>query len=252
MNIARFEYRDKVGYGVIKNDCMLPVVNSIFDDEIQHKQEERIDLKEIRLLAPTLPSKIVCVGLNYRDHAKELSMDAPDEPIIFLKPPTTIIGPGDDIVYPAISERVDYEAELGVIIRKTAKDISKDSIGEYILGYTCLNDITARDLQKKDGQWTRAKSFDTFCPIGPYITTEIEPDNLKIELSVNGETMQSSSTKEMIFDVDYIVSFISNIMTLFPGDIIATGTPKGVGPLARGDSVQIDIENIGSLVNKII
>lgn len=197
------------------------------------------------------PSKIICVGLNYKDHAKELNMPLPDEPILFMKPVTALIGPEEDIIYPEMSERVDYEAELAIVIGKKAKDVSKEDALEYIGGFTCLNDVTARDLQKKDGQWTRAKSFDTFCPVGPKVVKDIDPNNVKIQSFLNGELKQDLNTSNLIFDVEEIVSFISKIMTLNPGDIIATGTPPGIGPMKKGDKIEVKIEGIGTLRNYV-
>lgn len=197
------------------------------------------------------PTKIVCVGTNYGDHAKELNMKIPEEPLIFLKPPSSIIYDLQEIVYPRGVARLDYEAELAVVIKEMAKDISEEDVSKYILGYTCLNDVTARDLQKKDGQWTRSKSFDTFCPIGPVIETEIDAADVKVESYLNGELKQSSNTHHLIFTVSRLVSFISGIMTLLPGDIISTGTPHGVGPMQPGDTIEIRIEKIGSLKNKV-
>ncbi|MFH0948289.1 MAG: fumarylacetoacetate hydrolase family protein [Elusimicrobiota bacterium] len=202
------------------------------------------------------PSKIICVGLNYIDHAKELGMNSlrrTDEPIIFLKPPSAIIFNNEKIKYPNSSKQVDYEAELAIVIGKKCKNVSEKDAKKYILGYTCLNDVTARDLQKKDGQWTRAKSFDTFCPLGPHIISGIaNPNNLKIELYLNGELKQSSNTKNLIFKVEKLVSFISKIMTLEKYDVIATGTPVGVGPVQIGDKIEVKIEKIGTLTNWII
>ncbi len=198
------------------------------------------------------PSKIVCVGLNYIDHAKELNMRIPDEPIIFLKPPSAVIFNNQKIVYPNISKQVDYEAELAVVIGKKCKNVSEKNSKKYILGYACLNDVTARDLQKKDEQWTRAKSFDTFCPLGPHIVSGINPDNLKIELFLNGKLKQSSNTKNLIFKVEKLVSFISKIMTLEKYDVIATGTPVGVGPVKIGDKIEVKIEKIGTLTNFVV
>ncbi|MFH2027782.1 MAG: fumarylacetoacetate hydrolase family protein [Nanoarchaeota archaeon] len=195
------------------------------------------------------PTKIVCVGLNYHCHAKELDMATPRHPIIFLKPLTALIGPNDNILYPKMSKRVDYEAELAVIIKKKAKNIKESQAKRYIEGYTCLNDITARDLQKLDGQWTRAKSFDTFCAVGPVITKDINPNNVKIQSLLNGKVKQDSNTSEFIFKVEQIVSFISQVMTLNPGDIIATGTPKGIGPMKKGDTIEVKIKGIGTLTN---
>ncbi|MEW6447187.1 MAG: fumarylacetoacetate hydrolase family protein [Bacillota bacterium] len=209
-------------------------------------------LKDLKVLAPCTPGKIVCVGLNYRDHAKELGYALPDEPVLFIKPPTAVIGPDESIIYPSVSRQVDYEAELAVVIGKTAKRVRAGQAADYILGYTCGNDVTARDLQKKDGQWTRAKSFDTFCPLGPYIVTDLDPRNCEISLYVNGERKQHSTTSELIFDVYYLVSFISYIMTLHRGDIILTGTPSGVGPLKPGDEVVVEVEGIGRLKNRVV
>lgn len=199
-----------------------------------------------------MPSKIIAVGLNYIDHARELRMDIPKEPLIFIKPPTTVIGHLENIVYPPSVTRLDYEAELAVVIKKKAKDVPVGKAKEYILGYTCLNDVTARNLQAKDGQWTRAKSFDTFCPVGPHVVTDTDPADLKIELFLNNELKQSSSTKNQIFGPEYLLSFISKVCTLQPGDIIATGTPAGVGPMTTGDSVEVRIETIGSLKNRVV
>jgi 2-keto-4-pentenoate hydratase/2-oxohepta-3-ene-1,7-dioic acid hydratase in catechol pathway len=206
---------------------------------------------QIHLLPPCTPSKIVAVGLNYRDHAKELHLPVPDTPIVFLKPPTAVIGPGDAILYPAASSQVDYEAELGVVMKDRVRNISPADARDHILGYTCANDVTARDLQKKDGQWTRAKSFDTFCPVGPWIETDLNPDDLLIESYLNGERRQSSRTSQFIFTVDHLVSFVSGIMTLEPGDLIITGTPAGIGPMKPGDEIEVRIEGIGSLKNTV-
>uniref|UniRef100_A9A8F0 5-oxopent-3-ene-1,2,5-tricarboxylate decarboxylase n=1 Tax=Methanococcus maripaludis (strain C6 / ATCC BAA-1332) TaxID=444158 RepID=A9A8F0_METM6 len=195
------------------------------------------------------PSKIVCAGLNYKDHAEELKMKLPEEPVIFLKPASSIIFNEETIKIPKASERVDYEAELAIVIGKTCKSIKKEDAKNYMKGFTILNDVTARDLQEKDGQWTRAKSFDTFCPIGPKIVSEIDANNLKIQLRVNGKIKQDSNTNNMIFGVEELVEFVSSIMTLYPDDIISTGTPPGVGKLEKGDIVEIEIENIGILKN---
>ncbi|MBW2989322.1 fumarylacetoacetate hydrolase family protein [Candidatus Woesearchaeota archaeon] len=198
------------------------------------------------------PTKIVCVGLNYHCHAKELGMNTPRHPIIFLKPTTSLIGNSQDIIYPSISKRVDYEAELALVIGKKGKNIPVSRAMSYIKGFTCLNDVTARDLQKLDGQWTRAKSFDTFCPVGPKLTKSIDPNNVKIQSFLNGELKQDSCTSEFIFKVEEVVSFISKVMTLYQGDIISTGTPKGIGPMKKGDRIEVRIEGIGSLVNRVV
>jgi 2-keto-4-pentenoate hydratase/2-oxohepta-3-ene-1,7-dioic acid hydratase in catechol pathway len=197
------------------------------------------------------PTKIIAIGLNYLDHAKELKMDIPDHPLIFMKPSTTIIGSGDAIIFPPQTKELNYEGELAVIIKEKVKNVSKDEARRFIAGYTCANDVTARDLQRIDGQWTRAKSFDTFCPLGPRIVSDINPKNLPIITRVNGSVKQSSNTKNMIFDVFELVSFISEIMMLLPGDVIITGTPPGVGAIKVGDVVEVEIEGIGVLKNTV-
>lgn len=197
------------------------------------------------------PTKIVCVGLNYHCHAKELGMNTPHHPILFMKPLTSLIGPEDNIIYPKMSKRVDYEAELAIIIKDKIKNIKQSEAMKHIEGFTCLNDVTARDLQKLDKQWTRAKSFDTFCPVGPKIVKDINPNNVKIQSFLNNELKQDSNTSNFIFKVEEIVSFISQVMTLNPGDIIATGTPKGIGPMKKGDKIEIKIEGIGTLRNYV-
>jgi len=199
------------------------------------------------------PSKIICVGLNYRDHAEELKMPLPASPIIFLKPPTAVIGDGEDIVYPDwMTKNLHYEAELAIVIGRKAHRISEKDAEKYIEGYTCGNDVTARDLQNLDGQWTRSKSFDTFCPLGPRVVKDLNPNKLDIQLLLNGEIKQSSNTGQMIFKPAHLVSFISQIMTLLPGDVILTGTPPGVGPMRKRDTVVVEIEGIGRLTNKIV
>ncbi len=204
------------------------------------------------LLPPCSPSKVVAVGLNYRDHAREMGLAIPDEPVIFLKPPTTVIGPGAAVPYPSTSQRVDYEAELGVVVKDRIRGIGPREAADHILGYTCANDITARDLQKKDVQWTRAKSFDGFCPAGPWIETDVDPGDLRIQSYLNGELRQSSRTSQLIFPVHELVSFISGVMTLEPGDLIITGTPAGIGPMKPVDEIEVRIEGIGSLKNNVI
>ena len=198
------------------------------------------------------PSKIIAIGLNYYDHAKELNMPIPDHPIMFIKPSTSFIKDGQSIIYPPQSKNVHYEGELAVVIKDKIRNISREEAAKHIKGYTCANDVTARDLQNIDGQWTRAKSFDTFCPLGPKIVKKIDPKNLIIQTRVNGTIKQNSNTKNMIFNVYELVSFVSSVMTLFPGDVIITGTPPGVGPLKVGDTVEIEIEGIGILSNKVV
>ena len=198
------------------------------------------------------PSKIICVGLNYAAHAQEFKEKAPAQPILFMKPPSALIFNNAVIIYPAMTQELHYEAELAVVIKDKIKNISESEARKHILGFACGNDVTARDLQRRDGQWTRAKSFDTFCPIGPEIVSEIDPDNLDIKLYLNGELKQSSNTSKMIFKVNYLVAFISQVMTLMPEDIILTGTPSGVGPMEAGDVVEVEIQGIGKLTNKVV
>lgn len=212
---------------------------------------EVLSLEDVTLLPPCQPSKIVCVGLNYVKHAQELKMPLPDEPILFLKPPSAILAPGGQIVYPPSSIQVDYEGELAIVIGKRCRNVSADEAEKYILGYTCFNDVTARDLQRKDGQWTRAKSFDTFAPFGPWIS-KIDPSDADIKTRVNGKLVQDSNTSDLIFSIPRLVQFISAVMTLEPGDVIATGTPPGVGQLQKGDLVEVEIEGIGVLKNSVV
>ena len=235
-------------YGLWREDHVRAIIASPFEGMIV-ATSETYPMEEVRILPPCIPSKIVAVGLNYRDHAEELGMTLPEEPLLFLKPPSSIIGPDEEIALPDMSSRVDYEAELGVVIGQKARNVAPEDASKYILGYICLNDVTARDLQEKDVQYTRAKSFDNFCPIGPWIKTELDPSDLEIQCILNGEVRQHSRTSEFIHPVPQLVSFISSIMTLEPGDIIATGTPKGVGPMKPGDEVVVKIEGLGELRN---
>ncbi len=235
---------------VIELSCSsLEAINSKNIDKF--KKGVNCKIEDIKVRPPVSPSKIVCVGLNYRDHAAELNMDLPEEPILFIKPSTAVAGHLYNIIYPSSSHQVDYEGELGIVLSKEAKNVKSEDAANYIGGYTALNDVTARDLQRKDGQWTRAKSFDTFCPFGPCIETNLDPMNQNISLKLNGEIKQKSNTKNMIFNVYELVEFISNIMTLNPGDVIATGTPPGVGPMNIGDTVEVEIEGIGTVKNFI-
>jgi 2-keto-4-pentenoate hydratase/2-oxohepta-3-ene-1,7-dioic acid hydratase in catechol pathway len=212
---------------------------------------ESLELSAVSLCAPVEPSKIVCIGLNYQAHvAASFSAEkAPEYPLIFLKPPSSIVGPEESIVHPAQSERVDYEAELGVVIGKTARNVSVEDAEKHIFGFTCVNDVTARDLQKKDGQWSRAKGFDTFCPVGPWIVTELNWRDVLVEGILNGTVMQTGRTSQMIFNISYLISYISSVMTLLPGDLISTGTPSGIAPMKSGDRIEVRVEGIGSLTN---
>ncbi|BAI61623.1 fumarylacetoacetate hydrolase family protein [Methanocella paludicola SANAE] len=209
-------------------------------------------LEDLKVLPPCTPTKIVCVGCNYVEHAKELNERIPEEPILFLKPPSSLLASGDGIVYPKQSQRVDYEAELAVVIGRRTRHVKADKAKSHIMGYTCFNDVTARDLQRKDIQWTRAKSFDTFSPVGPFIATDVDPLSIGIKSRLNGKIMQDSNTGDMIFNVYKLVEFISGVMTLEAGDVIATGTPPGVGPMKPGDVVEVEIESIGTLKNKVV
>jgi len=210
-----------------------------------------LNLADVKILAPVIPSKIVCVGKNYADHAKEMGGDVPAEPVIFLKPNTTVIGDGDFIVLPPQSSNVHHEAELAIVIGALAKNVEVDRADEVIFGYTCANDVTARDLQNSDLQWTRSKSFDTFCPLGPWIETELDPENLAISCQLNGETKQDGNTGDLVRSAREMVSWISHMMTLLPGDVILTGTPAGVSQIVAGDSVTVTIEDIGTLTNSV-
>lgn len=248
--ILRFSYEGKVRYGLLSGKRLRLYQGSPFAGGKPGK--ETAPLEKVRLLAPCRPSKVVAIGLNYKAHAKEVKKALPKEPMMFMKPSSSVIGPGQTVVRPAISERVDHESELGVVIGKKCRLVSPQEAGDYILGYTCLNDVTARDLQARDGQYTRAKGFDTFCPIGPIITSEIDPNKVRVRALVNNKVRQSTLTSDMIFDVFELVSFVSQVMTLAPGDLIATGTPSGIGPLESGDTVTIEIKGIGRLSNPVL
>ncbi|MEJ5284264.1 MAG: fumarylacetoacetate hydrolase family protein [Brevinematia bacterium] len=249
MRLGRFYFSEKneFFYGIVDKEKVYKIESFASKEYI-----EEYDLDVLEILPPSLPTKIVAIGLNYRDHAEEMKMHLPDEPLIFLKPSSSLLKHKGNIIYPSCSERVDYEAELAVVIKKIAKNITEREAKDYILGYTAFNDVTARDLQKKDGQWTRAKGFDTFSPVGPFIETELESSNLKIQTILNGEVKQDSNTSNMIFDVFYIVSYVSKIMTLFPGDIIATGTPARIGPMNKGDTVVVRIQGLSELENYVV
>jgi len=261
MSYCRFQQRNVSRYGLIENmrgDATITrtlsrVPHSFADFEQGDKAE--IPLSAVRLLAPVAPSKIVCVGRNYREHAKELNHPIPTEPLFFLKPPSSVIGAGDEIRRPnALSHRVDYEGELGVVIGKRCYRLGEnDDVRPYILGYTCVNDITARDLQEKDGQWTRAKGFDTFCPVGPVVAEGLDPwKGVRVQSHVNGQVRQDGTTVDFLFPLELLIQFISQVMTLESGDLIATGTPAGVGPLQPGDTVEVTVEGVGMLTNSVV
>jgi 2-keto-4-pentenoate hydratase/2-oxohepta-3-ene-1,7-dioic acid hydratase in catechol pathway len=241
-------------YGFVEGDAIFPISPAqLFANPAAPVAEgDSVPFAETRLLAPVEPSKIVCVGRNYRDHAAELGNPMPDEPLLFLKPPSSVIGHGESIELPPVSSRVEHEGELGVVIGRRARLLNdSENPLDYVLGYTCVNDVTARDLQRRDVQFTRAKSFDTFCPVGPYIVSGLDPLDLGVETRVNGETRQRGRTSAMAFPVSYLIRYISHIMTLEPGDLISTGTPSGVGPLADGDLVEVEVEHVGVLGNPV-
>ncbi|MEV4674703.1 MULTISPECIES: fumarylacetoacetate hydrolase family protein [Actinomadura] len=252
MRIARFSTDDGMSFGVVEENTVAAIAAHPFGEPTFTGQ--RLPLADVRLLAPILPSKIIAIGKNYADHVREMGGDAPPaEPVIFSKPSTAVIGPGEAITYPEkLSERVDHEGELAVVIGRMCREVPASRAAEVILGYTCANDVTARDLQQKDGQWTRAKGFDTFCPIGPWIETEADPADLAITTSVNGEVRQDARTSQLLHDVPALVEYVSQVMTLLPGDVILTGTPAGVGPMQIGDEVTVTIEGIGSLTNRVV
>ncbi|WP_163969637.1 fumarylacetoacetate hydrolase family protein [Oceanobacillus halotolerans] len=248
---VRFTKGDVTSYGVLNGDNIKKIQGDLFTGDYKIT-EETLQRKEVRLLAPCKPSKVICVGLNYKDHAKEVELPLPKAPLLFLKPPTSVVGPNNEVYYPEQSGQVDYEAELAIVIGKEAKNISEENANDYILGYTCANDVTARDIQFGDGQWTRGKSFDTFCPIGPGIVKEVDLENAKVELYVDGENKQRSTLDQLIFKVPHLVSYISQHMTLMPGDIILTGTPHGIGPVEKGSTMTVKVEGIGELANKLV
>jgi 2-keto-4-pentenoate hydratase/2-oxohepta-3-ene-1,7-dioic acid hydratase in catechol pathway len=250
MKIVRFAIGNRARYGILTEKS----VQAIKGKPFHHIKPaaEHYDLNKVRLLSPCLPSKVVALGLNYLSHAKEINAPLPPAPLIFLKPTTAVIGPEDNIIYPPSSKRVDYEGELGAVIGRRAWRVPREKVSDYVLGYTCFNDVTARDLQSLDGQWTRAKGFDTFAAIGPYIETQLDPANLKLQTYLNGKLKQEARTSDLIFLIPELVSFVSNVMTLLPGDIIATGTPSGIGPMLPGDTVEIRIESIGTLRNYVV
>jgi 2-keto-4-pentenoate hydratase/2-oxohepta-3-ene-1,7-dioic acid hydratase in catechol pathway len=266
VRIARFTTGEDPTYGVVSGDLDEfgqpaddstvielagdPLYAGISPTQQQHR------LVDVRLLAPVIPrSKIVAIGRNYAAHAAELGNDVPAEPLMFLKPNTSVVGPGDQIFYPPQTQRLDYEAELAVVIGRICRDVPPEQATDVIFGYTIANDVTARDLQKSDGQWTRAKGFDSFCPLGPWIETDLDPqtfaDGVSIQTHLNGDLMQDGSTKDLIFDIPTLIAHISSVMTLLPGDVILTGTPEGIGPMEVGDEVEVSIARLGALTNTV-
>ena len=264
MKYCRFQFNGQAQYGLVESVAgrdaivrllLTPPEEADGDlESLRTRRIEAIPLEEAALLPPVRPSKIVCIGRNYREHAAELGHDVPTEPLIFLKATSALLAPGGVVRRPKISQRVDYEGELGVVIGKTCHQPPPDAdIRQYILGYTCVNDVTARDLQNKDGQWSRAKGFDTFCPVGPLVTDEIDPwPGIGVETRVNGQVRQQGNTRDFIFALDVVIRHIAQAMTLFPGDLIPSGTPSGVGPVVAGDVMEISVEGVGTLRNSVM
>src|SRR5229473_4822257 len=251
MKIYRFVHEGRPAVGVAEGDFVARYDGVDAIHLGTHIDEEARAIASLRLLPPVTPSKIVAVGRNYAEHAKELGNEAPSEPIIFLKPPSALLPPNGTILRPPQSQRVDFEGELAIVIGKTARNVKRADWRSVVLGFTCANDVTARDLQKKDVQFTRGKSFDTFCPLGPCIETDLDPAALSLRTRVNGQIRQDGNTRDMVFDCAFIIEFITSVMTLQAGDVILTGTPAGVGPLASGDHVEVEIEGIGVLGNSV-
>jgi len=263
MKYCRFQLDGQAQYGLVESvagrDAIVRILLTPPEDadgdveELRTRGITAIPLEEAVLLPPVRPSKIVCIGRNYREHAAELGHDVPTEPLIFLKATSALLPPRGIVRRPKISARVDYEGELGIVIGKTCYQPPADSdIRQYILGYTCVNDVTARDLQNKDGQWSRAKGFDTFCPVGPVVTDEIDPwAGIGVETRVNGEVKQQGNTRDLIFTLDTVIRHIAQAMTLYPGDLIPSGTPSGVGPVVAGDKIDVSVEGIGTLTNTV-
>ena len=268
MKYCRFQFNGQIQYGLVESvggrDAIVRVLLTAPEEadgdmeSLRTRRIEAIALEQAALLPPVRPSKIVCVGRNYREHAAELGHDVPTEPLIFLKATSALLPPGGTVRRPKISQRVDHEGELGVVIGKTCYQPAADAdIRQYILGYTCVNDVTARDLQNKDGQWARAKGFDTFCPVGPVVTDEIDPGfgvgaGVGVQTRVNGQIKQDGNTRDFLFALDVVIRHIAQAMTLFPGDLIPTGTPAGVGPLVAGDVVEVTVAGVGTLRNTVV
>jgi 2-keto-4-pentenoate hydratase/2-oxohepta-3-ene-1,7-dioic acid hydratase in catechol pathway len=259
VRIARFSVDDEPKYGVVETDDPEGLVGTVavLDSDPLYRPVqftgEQLQLADVRLLAPVIPrSKVVCVGRNYLAHAEELGNEVPKEPLIFLKPNTSVIGPRDGIVYPEQTNDLHFEGELAIVIGRICRDLPKERVQEVIFGYTIANDVTARDLQKTDGQWARAKGYDTFCPLGPWISTELDVSDVQVTTTLNGEEKQNGRTSQFIFDIPEVLAYITSFTTLLPGDVVLTGTPAGVGPMLPGDEVAISIEGLGTLTNKVI
>jgi 2-keto-4-pentenoate hydratase/2-oxohepta-3-ene-1,7-dioic acid hydratase in catechol pathway len=250
MQIVRFRAAGKTSYGALEGSTVVEYSGTPFT--AFRRGRRRHPVRQVVLLPPVIPTKIVTIGLNHRAHAAALGVPVPAEPLITLKPVSALVGPGDPIVYPRQSRRVDYEAELAFVVKRRCRHVAAERAREYILGYACLNDVTARDLGARDGQWARSKGFDTFCPMGPCVATDIDPRAAVVEAYVNGVRQQAGSTKDLVFAVEDLLAGVSAVMTLLPGDVIATGTPAGTGPLHPGDRVEVRIDGIGSLRNTVV
>jgi 2-keto-4-pentenoate hydratase/2-oxohepta-3-ene-1,7-dioic acid hydratase in catechol pathway len=251
MRLVRFRFGERIATGIVEHgsDEIQVLRGTFFEDPLP--TGEQVPLDDVRLLAPVLPSKIVCVGKNFEAHAAEFGMEVPEEPLLFLKPSTAVIGPGDVIELLPVSRRVDYEGELGVVIGRIAKNVRAEDASLVILGFTCANDVTLRDLQRTDDQWCRAKGFDGSCPLGPWVETEVDPTDVVVETRLNGEVRQHASTTDLVFGVAGLIEYITAFMTLLPGDVLLTGTPEGVGKLATGDVVEVEVEGVGTLRNEV-
>ncbi|MFF1560423.1 fumarylacetoacetate hydrolase family protein [Streptomyces sp. NPDC058279] len=252
MRIVRFEKAGTIRYGVLAEGEVVPLVNGPFGPLDVSSDAPRFPLDEVRLLAPVTPGKVLAIGRNYAEHAAELGNEVPEEPLVFLMPGSAVIGPGEAIVKPSYTDELHHEAELAAVIGRTCRDLTPEQVPAHLLGYTCANDVTARDLQGPDRQWWRAKGSDTFCPIGPWVETELDVTAVAVRATVNGETRQDGNSSHMVHPVDRLISHISSAMTLHPGDVILTGTPAGVGPLRRGDRVTVSVEGIGALTNHVV
>lgn len=248
MRLARFRLGDRIATGVLEGEWVRALRGTFFEEPVPTGEE--VPVGDVRLLAPVIPSKIVAVARNNPDHAVELGNEVPTSPILFFKPATSVIGPGDHIPLYAGSERVDHEAEMAVVIGRLCRDVTEEEAPKYVLGYTCANDVTARDWQQQDGQWARAKGSDGFCPLGPWVETALDPTDVAVTCRVNGEVRQQGRTSDFVFSAAELVSFISRTITLLPGDVVLTGTPSGVGPLAPGDQVEVEVEGVGVLANQ--
>jgi 2-keto-4-pentenoate hydratase/2-oxohepta-3-ene-1,7-dioic acid hydratase in catechol pathway len=250
MKIVRYLYQKQIRYGVVRGDAIHPITGSLY--ETWEETDESVAVGDVQLLAPLIPNKLIGIGLNYAAHAEETGKPIPDEPMMFMISPTAVIGPEASIVLPNVDDRIDHEAELAVVIGKRGKNIPAERAADYILGYTCANDVSNRVLQKKDGQFTRAKSFDSFKPLGPVIETELDPSDLEVVCRVNGDVRQKGRTSDLIHTVPELIAHISSVFPLEPGDVILTGTPSGVGPLSPGDQVEVEVEGIGVLANRVL